>query len=237
VKTRILAVVLLAFLPSACTPVMDAVVQTARTAAQGGPGIDLSLLNPKFHYLRVTVENRVAFLVLGFLDNHPQGRIEVWYSGQKEAVRLLNGRLIGAVGLATEWRGVVLPDLPSWSAMARSEEPMSWVRVRDVMPGYRFGMRDALVLRPISAPEKTALLNLDPKALTWFEERFQTGPLAGNAVLRPTASSDDRVLPPARYAVDLRDGGETVVYGEQCLSPDFCFTWQRWDFHVQPPKP
>jgi len=35
----------------------------------------------------------------------------------------------------------------------------------------------------------------------------------------------DRLLPPARYAVDIRGGGETVVYGEQCLAPNLCFTW------------
>jgi hypothetical protein len=28
--------------------------------------------------------------------------------------------------------------------------------------------------------------------------------------------------------VDLRGGKETVVYGEQCITPDICFTWQRW---------
>jgi len=24
------------------------------------------------------------------------------------------------------------------------------------------------------------------------------------------------------------DGAEAVVYGEQCLAPELCFTWQRW---------
>jgi hypothetical protein len=24
------------------------------------------------------------------------------------------------------------------------------------------------------------------------------------------------------------DGTETVVYGEQCLAADLCFTWQLW---------
>jgi hypothetical protein len=217
---------------------MDAAIQTARTTAQGGPRIDLSLLNPKFHYMRVTVQGQVAFLVLGFLDNHPQGPVEVWYSGQKEAIRLQNGRLVGVVGLATEWRGVVLPELPSWTAMARSTGPVNWVRVRDVMPGYRFGLRDALVVRQVAAPEKTALLNIDPKSLTWFEERSQADSGADGTTYFPAAFSGprDQLLPPARYAVDLRDGVETVIYGEQCLSAEFCFTWQKWDFHKPAPK-
>jgi len=214
---------------------MNAVMQTARAIAQRGPVADTSLLDPKISYLRITVGKQVAFLALGFFDSDRHGRVEVWYSGQKEAVRLQNGRVIGAVGLATEWRGVMLPDLPSWSAIAQSKEPLSWVRVRDVMPGYRFGVRDGLVLRQISPPERTALLNVDPRELTWFEERFQTEPHAGSAAIFPALFSDDRILPPARYAVDLRDGVEFVVYGEQCLSADFCFTWQRWHFHK--PKP
>jgi hypothetical protein len=218
---------------------MDAAIQTARTAAQGGSRIDMSLLDPKFHYMRVMVQGQVAFLVLGFLDNHPQGPVEVWYSGQKEAIRLQNGRLIGVVGLATEWRGVVLPELPSWAAMARSKDATNWVRVRDVMPGYRFGLRDALVVRQIAVPASSALLNVDPKALTWFEERFQADSGAERTTFFPNISSgpSDQLLPPARYAVDLRDGVETVVYGEQCLSVEFCFTWQKWDFHKPAPKP
>jgi hypothetical protein len=46
-------------------------------------------------------------------------------------------------------------------------------------------------------------------------------------------SADDKTLPPARYAVDLRGGKETVVYGEQCITPDICFTWQRWSAEQQ----
>jgi hypothetical protein len=216
---------------------MDAIVQTVRLATVGGATVDTSPLNPKVSYIRVTVGKQVAFLVLGFFDSDQHGQVEVWYSGRREAVRLQNGRVIGAVGLATEWRGVTLPDLPAWSAIAQSKEPLSWVRVRDVMPGYRFGVRDALVLRQIPAPQKSALQNIDPRELTWFEERFQTEPLTGGIAILSGLFSDDRILPPARYAVDFRDGYEFVVYGEQCLSVDFCFTWQRWHYHKTEQKP
>ena len=59
-------------------------------------------------------------------------------------------------------------------------------------------------------------LQLDPKDLTWFEERFAEDGLSKTA------------LPAARYAVNLAGGQGVVVYGEQCLSPRTCFTWQRW---------
>src|SRR5688572_16711992 len=151
VKTRITLIVVLAGLLSACATGMDAVVQTVRLATQGGATIDTSPLNPKVSYIRVTVGKQVAFLVLGFFDSDRHGQVEVWYSGRREAIRLQDGRLIGAVGLGTEWREVMLPELPSWSAIAKSQEPLNWVRVRDVMPGYRYSVRDALVLRQIPA--------------------------------------------------------------------------------------
>ena len=43
---------------------------------------------------------------------------------------------------------------------------------------------------------------------------------------KPAAKQDQ--LPPARYAVSFQEGGEVIVYGEQCLGPKLCFSWQRW---------
>jgi hypothetical protein len=89
------------------------------------------------------------------------------------------------------------------------------VRTRDVMPGYSFGVRDSLSLSVISPPDKSALQELEPKELTWFEERL----------------ADDgrsKGLPAARYAVQLAGEQGVVVYGEQCLAPQMCFSWQRW---------
>ena len=95
------------------------------------------------------------------------------------------------------------------------------------MPGYRFGVKDALVLRRIGPPEKTSLQDVDRQSLTWFEEQREA--------LAPIASDDD-ALPPARFAVDLRGGNEIVVYGEQCLSAKLCFTWQCWPPAAQTAK-
>ena len=180
-------------------------------------------LNPDFRYLRVVVDGRVVFLALGNEDKDARGPVEVWYSAEREVLRFQNGRLVGAVGLSTEWRDVSLPVLPSWLALSRAENPTRWTRIRDVMPGYRFGVRDALVLRRIAAPNKSEIRGLDPGALTWFEEQADTDPAS-----RDAGAASFQALPLARYAVDLRDGKETVVYGEQCLAPELCFSWQRW---------
>ncbi len=199
---------------SGCSSAGNAILQTLPYAYGRNPAVDNARLNPDFRYLRVTVGGRVALLALGYLDSRPQGTIEVWYSAEREVLRLQNGRLVGAVGLTTEWRNVVLPELPSWSEAASADRAFRWTRTRDVMPGYRYGVKDHLSLRVIEAPRRSALQSLDPRRLTWFQERDESGSAAA--------------LPPARYAAELRGGEETVVYGEQCLAADLCFTWQRW---------
>ena len=229
VTSRVLAVIALACLLSGCAASMEAVVGTLRTAVRGEPGADAARLNPNFRYLRATVGSRVAFLALGNVESDPRGPVEVWYSAQKEVLRLQNGRLVGVVGLTTEWRAVALPDLPAWSAVARSGEPVRWIRTRDLMPGYRYGVRDTLVLRAVAPPERTALLGRDPRSLSWFEERLADEPAGRTVATLLATPSEDLTLPPARYAVELREGGETVVYGEQCLARELCFTWQRWN--------
>ena len=207
---------------------MDAVVDTVRSAVRGEPPTDAARLNPGFRYLRLTLDKRVVFLALGNVEGSPQRPVEVWYSARREVLRFQNGRLVGAVGLSTEWRDVSLPELPTWSAIVGTGKSYQWVRTRDVMPGYRFGVRDALVLQMMDPPARSALQGLDPKNLVWFEERFEAERLPGT-LTRLAGMSDERTLPLARYAVDLRGGKETVVYGEQCIAPELCFTWQRWD--------
>lgn len=218
---------------SSCSPAGISMLQTLRQAAWRGDSSASARLNPDYRYLRVTIAGRVALLALGNEDIDLRGRVDVWYSAEREVLRLQNGRLVGAVGLTTEWRNVVFPELPSWSALARGDQAFRWTRVRDVMPGYRFGVKDALSLRVVPESKRSALQGLDPQRLTWFEERVESGPVAGLSAVFGNSSSVDIPLPPARYAVDLQGGRETVVYGEQCLAPDLCFTWQRWPVQAQ----
>jgi hypothetical protein len=200
---------------SGCGTGTSAIVQTMQSALGRSPGVEDAKLNPDFRYLRVTIGGRVVLLALGYLDKHPQGTIEVWYSADREVVRLQNGRLVGAAGLATEWRNVVLPDFPDWSVLASGNAPLRWSRTRDVMPGYRYSLRDSLALHIVPPPARSAMQGLDPKELIWFEERL-------------VDEAPKTALPAARYAVQLAGKEAIVVYGEQCLAPQTCFTWQRW---------
>lgn len=229
VTIRALAAVLsLVAALSGCSTAGNAILQTLPYAYGRSPGVDNARLNPNFRYLRLTIGGRVVLLALGDVDSHPRGPIEVWYSAEREVLRLQNGRLAGAVGLTTEWRNVALPELPPWSVAARADRAFRWTRTRDVMPGYRFGVNDVLSLRVVEAPQRSALQGLDAQRLTWFEERIESGRVAGLSAVFGDGTGAEAVLPPARYAVDLQGGQETVVYGEQCLAPELCFTWQRW---------
>jgi len=219
-------VLLLSLAVAGCSSGTGAIVQTISNVVPRESAVAQAPLNPNFRYLRVTVDGRLALLALGYVEPASSAPVEVWYSAEREVLRFQSGRLVGATGLPTEWRNVKVPDLPAWGVLARESEPLHWIRGRDVMPGYRFGISDALTLRPIQAPARSSLEGIDARQLAWFEETSQ------NEMNVPASlfSATDKVLhlPPARYAVDLRGGKEDVVYGEQCLSADLCFTWQRW---------
>jgi len=213
---------------SGCTGGMGAAVESLKQAAGRGPAAATPPLDPKFVYLRVTRGKHVGLMWRGSLERSAEGTIEVFYSGSGEVVRLRNGRLVGALGLNTEWRQVDEPALV-WRAVAKAGRSTPFVRTRDVMPGYRTAVRDELALKVVAAPERSALQVLDPKSLTWFEETVSVP----GATRMPLLTSDNDTVPAARFAADFAGEEEVVVYGEQCLARDFCFTWQRWSTAMQ----
>jgi hypothetical protein len=169
-------------------------------------------LSPKGIYLRVQVDRHDAFLALGYIDQHSDGPVHVWYSAEREVLRLRDGRVVGtAFKSGTNWLNVSFAQLPSWDSLG---EQAAFERVRDVSPGYRYGIREKMLIRRIAAPDDTQLRLVPAASLVWFEETVQ----------------GETDIPPARYAVakDERDGSPRVVYAEQCLSGDMCFSWQRW---------
>lgn len=171
-------------------------------------------LNPAFRYLRVQSDGRVAYFVLGYLDPHPDGLIEVWYSGEREVLRLQRGRIVGVTGTEIEWPAVKLIDAPAWSVDMNAT---SFQRVRDVLPGYRFGIQETMQIQAIKPPKKTALQQLSKADLFWFEE---------TAISKATTGVS--TLPPTLYALKQDQGNVNVVYAETCLAKNLCFSWQRW---------
>ncbi|MFA5371649.1 MAG: hypothetical protein WC053_02455 [Sideroxydans sp.] len=187
--------------------------------------VDQVQLDGRYQYIRVVVDGGVAFLASDSPDVEATDQDAVWFSAGREVLRFRNGRLVAAVGLPTEWRNVILPELPVWSELVGSEKSFKWVRIRDVMPGYLYGIHDHLVLNRITPQTRSNLTGVDPGTLVWFEESFEDRPVAGT--LRPPEG-----LPPARYAVKVNEVTASVIYAEQCISAKFCFTWQRWPVRV-----
>jgi Group 4 capsule polysaccharide lipoprotein gfcB, YjbF len=213
----IVTIIALSSLPllAGCSSGLTAIGQTFGEAF--GPATNTEpTLNPRFEYIRVTVRGRIVFLALGIEEAAPGGPVKAWYSADKETLEFQNGRLVGASGLTTEWRKVACNGVPTWHAAAAAPDGLHWGRKRDLMPGYQYGVEDHLTIRRVNAPKSARLVSLDPTRLTWFEERM-------------TTNVPDAALPPAIYAVDMRGGREEVVYGEQCVAKDLCFTWQKWE--------
>lgn len=180
--------------------------------------------NPAYRYLRVEVAGRAAaLLVLGYVDAHPQGEIEVWYSAKGEVIKTQNGRIVATAGLETDWRAVRFgSELTAWVDAAT--QGSVYQRSRDQMPGYRFGIADQLELHPwVGLPPivLTATLPLEQaRRYHWFRE----------ATIRSSA----QLLPPAWYAWGVHRGQPAVVYSQQCLSLDFCLKLQRWPMQEEP---
>ena len=206
-----------------CSSGSSAMLDAARLVYNGQTAAQPDF-NPAYRYLRTQVGDRTLFMVLGYIDQRPEGPVEVWYSGSGEIVRLLNGQLVGTTGLSTDWRNVRFTGLPAWptpdATSTSGGSGQSYTRLRDLMPGYRFGIRDEIVRTPISPPPNTFLAGANPASLRWYEE---------SSVSRPSTAS----LPAARFGISNSSGAPRVVYSEQCLTSDFCMSFEQWT----PPAP
>lgn len=209
-----------------CASNQAAAFSAVRMMLPGGmPGVDANHpLDPRYRYLRVTVNGVALLMVLGYVDDTASGSpVQVWYSAHGEVMRLRDGRLAGLVGTPVEWREVRWPDgLPAWTEVGRTALPV-YPRVLDEMPGYHLGQSVKLRLEPTSPPDDSAWVGAVPPDLQWYRER----PVQGRAHA-------------ALYAVRhlVRQGSTTAepVYGEQCLSAEFCLSWQSWPPYPQEPR-
>lgn len=166
-------------------------------------------LNPAFQYLRVQSGKRVAYFARGSIDRQPGGDVDVWYSGLREVLRLQNGRVVGESGMSTEWLAVVLQSPPNWDEDLNGVE---YARIRDIAPGYRYGLKDKLRLQLVQPPSSSHLVGIRPQDLIWYRE----------------TSITDTDTPPALYGLSKEQGRWQVVYSEVCMATDLCFSWQRW---------
>jgi hypothetical protein len=186
--------------------------RTLFDAAGWTTSVDTAKLNPNYQYLRVSTPERAILMVLGYVDDTPEGKIETWYSKAGQVIRLKDGRLHSTQGFPVDWTMVAYRYLPSWSS-ATAWGHSRFTRYRDEMPGYKVGVFDEIALRTINPPHDSRLSGIPPDKLTWVEETTYALP---------------RNTPSARYGLTFANGLGVVVYGEQCLNSGFCLAWQTW---------
>jgi hypothetical protein len=172
----------------------------------------------RYRYIRIQVAGQpAAIYALAFIDNDSSGEIETWFSGNREVVKTQNGRIVGTAGLKVDWTRVIYPVAPpDWGKVQSAS--IKYIREHDAVPGYAFGVKEELTVQALSEVPANRLPETMPldtaKSYKWFQEGSNTR--SGVA------------LPTQLFALGLHRGGQTIVYSEQCLQPDFCMKLQRW---------
>ncbi len=204
-----------------CSTSQTPLLQTLSALYQrGGSGADAAVsnaqLDPRWRYLRVEVAGHpAALLVLGYVDREARGDVEVWYSGSRETIKTLNGRVVETTGLPADWLAVRYPGAPpAWQLTPAVVQ--TYTRQRDAMPGYRYGIEEQLQLAPSAPPAAMSASVGAAHAARWRWYR------------ETVRSSTGEPLPDSWFAVSAVNGVDVVVYSEQCLAPDFCLRLMAW---------
>lgn len=226
----------------ACTGNQAAIYESLKlTFTNPNTVIDSYPLDPRFTYLRADVNGNPALLVLGYIDPQEKGLTEVWYSAARETIRIQNGRLLSTHGLDVNWIEVKLIDAPPVAAALNPKlleesqfsiakpyrnlkNPLSYTRIRTVMPGYRAQIEEQILMRPLAQAPDSAPKRLREgpysQNLQWVEERvIPKVQVMDNPGLASLA---------ATYAIDISTPSNKLVYGRQCLMPSYCLSWQVW---------
>ena len=209
-------------LTSACShdgaATLDSAKWVARAFVPSAAGYaPATRLDPRYRYLRVQLgQGAPALLVLGDVDPHPLGPIEVWYSANGEVLKLQNGRVVATHGLVTDWPAVRFERAPvAWKEVGT--EGSSYVRLRDEIPSYRYGLRQTVTIRQSAqTPKLQSLSTWSPNRAARYQWYQETVPdVNGSASV-------------SWFALGVREGVHTVVFSEQCIAPGLCLQIQPW---------
>jgi hypothetical protein len=190
---------------SGCTSTALSTAQILRDAIRGGSVLTpTDLQSAPYKYLWARAAGSESLLVLGAVEDTVDGPVQVWFTGQQQIIRIQNGRIVSTQGLTTDWvRSRVF-----------STTPGTLVRERDVMPGWRYGIREQIESQTqATAPSKASSLFrpqllASKKITTWWLERSPQAPELGQSI----------------YA--LNADGQTIA-GFECLSAELCISWER----------
>jgi hypothetical protein len=185
------------------------------TAAWQGPEAPPPPKDSRFEYLQVRTRDQVSYWALGYREPARGGprawgqTQEAWYSGSGQVLELVDGRIVSTAGLPVDWRATAGDGVPALQAMLTAA-PLTYQRVRDVSPGYRYGVRDEIEVRTETLADGTIVVSEHVSATTAA-----------------------RSLPDAKFFFS-RDGTGAVrlTHSLQCLDEEWCFHLTPW-----PPQP
>ncbi|MBL8327919.1 MAG: hypothetical protein JNJ71_03635 [Rubrivivax sp.] len=194
---------------------MSAALRTAgqawgETPSAGSP----AGLNPALQTLRVSVGRQAGWMVRADPVGAETG-VSYWYSADGALLRLAQGRLHGFTDGTRSWQVSRAWPAVDWQAVLRGQQPALTVWV-DQQPGYRVAQRFERQLQAVDQRPAAASTLVLPPEVRWFREFDPSGHSA-----------------PIWYAVDLREPVR-VLYGETCLEPGWCLSWQVQPKAVQP---
>ncbi len=142
------AVSLAALLSSGCTTVslgsLDALKQAVDHRSAVHPTAASVAAQPYFQ-LQVSSHDGQAILILASV----QGPWLGWYGPDGQAVFLRHGLLVKTLGLAQNLDAVRLPQQDPFAAgLQHLQRPLTYTRVMDWSPGYRYGVQAQAQLSP-----------------------------------------------------------------------------------------
>jgi hypothetical protein len=203
--------------------------------------IDNAPLKDNLNYLRVNINGLDALLVLGYVENDGDEKINVWYSKEGSVLRIKEGRYFGSLGFDQEWRTVKRNNSPSFNNLlttemaslsqssslessSRNTQPNKryfFTQTYSEFPSYRHVMEERMSNQVIQAPQPVI-----PSSMKKFL------PTDGIVWIYETTAPIDRSFkknPPfAWYAFVKKKDSYQQILGQQCLSADYCLTWIPW---------
>jgi hypothetical protein len=129
-------------------------------------------------------------------------------------IKTRDGYLTDLEGFRINWQEVRGLNLVTAAQLAK---PTAYTRVRNEMPGYRYQIRESVLVSPLArAPDEIRFTLRGRTNLRWFSEevRFQMGEQIPNYRY------------PGVFAIDISQDPYQVVFGQQCLARDYCIRWQ-----------
>ena len=160
---------------------------------------------PGFEYLEVDFVNKKAWFALGSRELDGPNTHEYWYGSGREMIHLVNGRMFEAYGFTQEIRATSI-DFPSWSELTANRRPFVWLRVRDLMPNYRYGLKEFVISQRVQPNDlEKKLITVDD--VIWIEEEIKSKSIDGL----------DWIY---REKFALYQG--KVAFSIQCIAKDLC---------------